>query len=163
MIHTLLSILFVYAFIALGYLAKRIFKTQIDSRTLTLMSVYFMQPFVSVWGFSTAKLHWEHFSVVGIYFGIIFILLIPSIYIAKIIFNDPKKRSIFSIAGFVGNTGNIGIPLGIAISAYRLVLPSLVNKVSFLPPSSIFPMLSSCMFWEPTSIHGAVSMSKHHC
>ena len=128
MIHTLLSILFVYAFIALGYLAKRIFKTQIDSKTLTLMSVYFMQPFVSVWGFSTAKLHWEHFGVVGIYFGIIFILLIPSVYIAKIIFDDPKKRSIFSIAGFVGNTGNIGIPLGIALFGQQSVIyTTLIN------------------------------------
>ena len=128
MINTLLSILFVYVFIALGYIAKRIFKEKMDPKTLTLMSVYFMQPFVSVWGFSTAKLHWEHFSVVGIYFGIIFILLIPSIFIAKLIFNDPKKRSIFSIAGFVGNTGNIGIPLGIALFGEQSVIyTTLIN------------------------------------
>ena len=128
MTTTLLSILFVYVFIALGYLAKRIFKAQMDSKTLTLMSVYFMQPFVSVWGFSTAKLHSEHFGVVGIYFGIILILLIPSVYIAKIIFDDPKKRSIFSIAGFVGNTGNIGIPLGIALFGEQSVIyTTLIN------------------------------------
>ena len=115
MIETLFSILFVYAFITLGYVAKRIFKSQMDSKTLTLMSVYFTQPFVSVWGFSTAKLHGEHLAVAGIYLGIIALLLVPSIAIAKILFDDPKARSIFSIAGFVGNTGNIGIPLGIAL------------------------------------------------
>jgi predicted permease len=125
---TLLSILFVYVFIALGYLAKRIFNARIDPKTLTLMSVYFMQPFVSVWGFSTATLHLEHLYVVGIYLGIIFILLIPSIFIARILFDDPKKRSIFAIAGFVGNTGNIGIPLGIALFGEQSVIyTTLIN------------------------------------
>ena len=124
----LLSIIFVYIFIALGYLAKRLFKEEMHTKTLTLMSVYFLQPFVSVWGFSTAKLHWEHFGVVGIYFGIILLLLIPSIGIAKLLFDDPKERSIFSIAGFVGNTGNIGIPLGIALFGEQSVIyTTLIN------------------------------------
>ncbi|RUM72908.1 MAG: transporter, partial [Sulfurovum sp.] len=85
MFTTLLSIAFVYLFILLGYLAKRLFKEEMNPKTLTLMSVYFMQPFVSVWGFSTASLHLEHLYVVGIYLGIIMILLIPSIFIAKIL------------------------------------------------------------------------------
>ena len=124
----LLSIIFVYVFIALGYLAKRLFKEEMHTKTLTLMSVYFLQPFVSVWGFSTAKLHWEHIHVIGIYFAIILILLIPSVFIGKIIFSDPKERSIFSIAGFVGNTGNIGIPLGIALFGEQSVIyTTLIN------------------------------------
>lgn len=128
MAQTLYSIGFVYLFILLGYLAKRIFKERMDPKTLTLMSVYFMQPFVSVWGFSTARLHPEHFAVVGIYFGIILVLLVPSVFLAKIIFTDPKKRSIFSIAGFVGNTGNIGIPLGIALFGEQSVIyTTLIN------------------------------------
>ncbi len=65
-----------------------------------------------MWGFSTAKLSIEHGYIVLYYFGIIFILLIPTLFMAKRLFDDPKKRAIFSIAGFVGNTGNIGIPLG---------------------------------------------------
>jgi len=133
MIQTLLSILFVYLFIALGYLAKRLFKERIDPRTLTIMSVYFMQPFVSIWGFSTAQLHWEHFDVVGIYFGIILLLLIPSVFVAKVLFDDPKERSIFSIAGFVGNTGNIGIPLGIALFGEQSVIyTTLINLANVI-------------------------------
>jgi len=128
MFTTLLSIAFVYLFILLGYLAKRLFKEEMNPKTLTLMSVYFMQPFVSVWGFSTASLHLEHLYVVGIYLGIIMILLIPSIFIAKMLFDDPKKRSIFAIAGFVGNTGNIGIPLGIALFGEQSVIyTTLIN------------------------------------
>lgn len=115
MIDTLLTILFVYVFILMGYMAKRIFKRDMNSKTLTLLSVYFLQPFITVWGFSTATLDIQHGSVVFVYLSIILVLLIPTVLLARFLFDDPKERAIFSIAGFVGNTGNIGIPLGIAL------------------------------------------------
>ena len=128
MISTLLSIIFVYVFILLGYMAKRIFNDDINTKTLTLMSVYFLQPFVTIWGFSTAKLHSEHIYVPFIYLAIILLLLIPTIALGKMIFSDPKERAIFSIAGFVGNTGNIGIPLGIALFGEASVIyTTLIN------------------------------------
>lgn len=128
MIETLISILFIYVFILLGYMAKRIFKKDMNTKTLTLMSVYFLQPFVTVWGFSTAKLHGDHFYVPFIYLGIILALLIPTILLGKMLFADPKERAIFSIAGFVGNTGNIGIPLGIALLGEQSVIyTTLIN------------------------------------
>ena len=128
MIETLMSILFVYVFILLGYTAKRIFKRDMNTKTLTIMSVYFLQPFVTVWGFSTAKLHVEHMSVVMIYLLIILILMVPTVLIAKMLFKDTKERAIFSIAGFVGNTGNIGIPLGIALFGESSVIyTTLIN------------------------------------
>ncbi len=128
MISTLLSIIFVYVFILLGYMAKRIFKEDMSTKTLTLMSVYFLQPFVTIWGFSTAKLHSEHIYVPLLYLAIILSLLIPSILIGKLIFTNIKDRAIFSIAGFVGNTGNIGIPLGIALFGEQSVIyTTLIN------------------------------------
>lgn len=128
MISTLLSIIFVYVFIVLGYMAKRIFKDDMSTKTLTLMSVYFLQPFVTVWGFSTAKLHAEHIYVPLLYLAIIFALLIPTVLSGKLIFKNPKERAIFSIAGFVGNTGNIGIPLGIALFGEESVIyTTLIN------------------------------------
>ncbi len=128
MISTLLSILFVYVFIVLGYMAKRLFKDDINTKTLTLMSVYFLQPFVTIWGFSTAKLHAEHVYVPLLYLGIILALLLPTLLLGKLIFTDIKDRAIFSIAGFVGNTGNIGIPLGIALFGEQSVIfTTLIN------------------------------------
>lgn len=122
MFETLLSIIFVYLFIFLGYLAKRIFKEEMSSKTLTLFSVYFLQPFLTIWGFSTAQLSMEHLSVPFYYIAIILLLLLPTILIAKNIIKDPKERAIISIAGFVGNTGNIGIPLGIALFGVESVI-----------------------------------------
>ena len=128
MISTLLSIIFVYVFILLGYMSKRIFKDDMNPKTLTLMSVYFLQPFVTIWGFSTAKLHTEHLYVPLLYLAIILVLLIPTIVLGKLIFTDTKERAIFSIAGFVGNTGNIGIPLGIALFGEQSVIyTTLIN------------------------------------
>ena len=128
MITTLLSIVFVYVFIGLGYMAKRIFNDDINTKTLTLMSVYFLQPFVTIWGFSTAKLHSEHLLVPILYLVIIGVLLIPTVLLARVIFEDKKNRAIFSIAGFVGNTGNIGIPLGIALFGEQSVIyTTLIN------------------------------------
>jgi len=128
MTETLLSIIFVYIFIFLGYLAKRIFKDEMHSKTLTLFSVYFLQSFVTVWGFSTAKLSSEHLLVPLYYIGIILLILLATLSIAKKLFPNPKERAIFSIAGFVGNTGNIGIPLGIALFGMESVIyTTLIN------------------------------------
>lgn len=128
MTTTLLSIIFVYVFIVLGYIAKRIFKEDMSTKTLTLMSVYFTQPFVTVWGFSTAKLHMEHVYVPLVYLGIISVILMPTLLVGKLLFADAKERAIFSIAGFVGNTGNIGIPLGIALFGEASVIyTTLIN------------------------------------
>jgi len=128
MITTLLSIIFVYVFIVLGYMAKRIFKEDISTKTLTLISVYFLQPFVTVWGFSTAKLHTEHIYVPLVYLGIILMVLTPTILLGRLIFSNIKERSVFNIAGFVGNTGNIGIPLGITLFGEQSVIyTTLIN------------------------------------
>lgn len=109
-------------------MAKRIFKEDISTKTLTLMSVYFLQPFVTIWGFSTAKLHTEHIYVPLVYLAIILSLLIPTILLGKLIFENIKERAIFTIAGFVGNTGNIGIPLGIALFGEQSVIyTTLIN------------------------------------
>lgn len=128
MISTLTSILFVYLFILLGYLGKRFFKADMNEKTLTLFSVYFLQPFVTVWGFSTTKLHGEHFIIPLLYLGIVALLFLPTILIARSLFVDTKERAIFSIAGFVGNTGNIGIPLGLALFGEESVIyTTLIN------------------------------------
>ena len=128
MFETLLSIIFVYIFIFLGYLSKRIFKEEMNNKTLTLLSVYFLQAFVAMWGFTTAELSKEHFMVPLYYIGIIAIILLPTLFLAKQLFTDTKERAIFSIAGFVGNTGNIGIPLGIALFGMESVIyTSLIN------------------------------------
>ncbi len=50
-----------------------------------------------------------------IYFIAIFVTLLISLIYAKNVFKDKQDKSIFLASSLVGNTGNLGIPLGIAL------------------------------------------------
>ncbi len=115
MISLLLSILGIYFFVALGAFAKWRFKEELHDRSLILISVYILQPFLTFWGLTTRPLHSEIFSTALWYLAAVFVLFVPMVFIGRRLFADKKKRAIFLVASLVGNTGNLGIPLGIAI------------------------------------------------
>ncbi len=115
MISLLLSILGIYFFVLLGAFAKWYFKEELHERSLILISVYILQPFLTFWGLTTREFESDIFSASMWYLIIVlsfFLLMIP---IGRHLFQDKKKRAIFLIAPLVGNTANLGIPLGIAI------------------------------------------------
>jgi len=105
----------IYIFIVLGFSAKHIFKDRLDAGSINLLSVYFLQPILTLWGLLGRDINTTHVSAPLLYLLIITISAIVSFFIAKTIFKDQKERSIASIAALIGNTGNLGIPLGIAI------------------------------------------------
>ena len=122
------SMISIYFFIFLGYLAKRIFKEELQPKTLTLLSVYFFQPFVALWGFTSAPLHLNDLLVPLLYILLTLILLLPTYLIGRYAFSHSKERAIFTIAGFLGNTGNMGIPLGLALfGTASLLYTTLIN------------------------------------
>lgn len=129
--QTLFSILGIYLFIAVGYGAKWSFKEKIDDRTITLLSVYFLQIFLTFWGLLKRPIDTELIFAPALYLGISLLALLLMIPLAKIFFHDPKERSIATVAALIGNTGNLGIPLGIALfgemSVPYLTLINLVN------------------------------------
>ena len=111
----LLSVLSIYLFIAIGYIAKRTFKEQIDERTITLLSVYFLQIFLTFWGLLKRPIDTALVYAPAVYFLVVMLALAFSIFVARALFTDTKERSIATVAALIGNTGNLGIPLGIAI------------------------------------------------
>jgi predicted permease len=111
----LLSVLGIYLFIAIGYIAKRTFKEQIDDRTITLLSVYFLQIFLTFWGLLKRPIDTDLVYAPLLYFLVVMLALALSIFVARALFRDEKERSIATVAALIGNTGNLGIPLGIAI------------------------------------------------
>jgi len=59
---------------------------------------------------------------------IVGIVLFFSISASRYILKDPKERSIFIAASLIGNTGNLGIPLGIALFGEQSVAyTSIIN------------------------------------
>ncbi len=115
MISLFLSILGIYFFVALGAFAKWRFKEELHDRTLILVSVYILQPFLTFWGLTTRPLESEIFSTALWYLVAVFVLFVPMLFVGRRFFADRKKRALFLVASLVGNTGNLGIPLGIAV------------------------------------------------
>lgn len=99
----------------MGYIAKMSFKEKIDDKTITIINVYFLQVFLTFWGLLTRPVDITLLYAPSIYLAITLIVLVISAVIAKKIFYEKKEYSIATVAALIGNTGNLGIPLNIAI------------------------------------------------
>jgi hypothetical protein len=113
--NTLLSVLGIYLFIAVGFGAKWTFKEKMDERTITLLSVYFLQIFLTFWGLLKRPIDTELLFAPSLYLGISLLALLLMIPLARLFFHEPKERSIATVSALIGNTGNLGIPLSIAL------------------------------------------------
>ena len=115
MLSLLLSILGIYFFVALGAFSKWKFKEELHERSLILISVYILQPFLTFWGLTSQPLNPDVFEAPAWYLAVVSLLFLIMLSISKRLFPDRKKRAVFLVASLVGNTANLGIPLGIAI------------------------------------------------
>ncbi len=131
MSQTILALAGIYLFIAVGFSAKYFFKEKIDDKTITILSVYFLQVFLTFWGLLKRPIDATELTSPIIYLAITLFSLLLFIPLAKIFFSDIKERSIATVAALIGNTGNLGIPLAIAIfgeeSIFYTTLINLVN------------------------------------
>lgn len=112
---TLIAVVSIYLFILIGFVAKKVFKDDIDEKTLILISIYFLQPMLTFWGLTRAPIDYNLIYTPFLYFIIITIVLIILLFLGRYLFDDVKDRSIFIATSLIGNTGNLGIPLGIAL------------------------------------------------
>ena len=123
-----LSVVSIYIFILLGFLAKRKLKDELQEKSLVVISIYFLQPMLSFWGLSTKSIDATLIQIPLIYIGISIFCIIISFTLAKLFFSDTKERSIVTISSVIGNTGNLGIPIGIALfGPESIIYTSLIN------------------------------------
>jgi len=125
----------------LGFLAKKRFKTQIDEKTLVLLSLYFFQPILIIWGLTKAPVDYELImSPIFFLLCMFFTLFIMFLY-SKFIFDEKTDENIFLATALLGNTGNLGIPLGIALFGVESVpYTSIINiaNIFFMYTVSIY-------------------------
>ena len=132
-ISPLLSLLSIYAFIALGFGLKRKFDEKLDDNTLTLISLYALQPVLAFWGLTRRPLDMELAMVPFLYFLAILAGLGATLLLGRRLFPERKLRSVFTVAPLIGNTGNIGIPLGIVLFGVEsAAFTSAVNLVNVI-------------------------------
>jgi len=161
---TLITITSIYLFIFIGYTVKKVFKEDINEKTLILLSVYFLQPILTFWGLTRVSINSELLYVPVLYIIVILTVLVLLIISSKYIFTDNKDRSIFIASSLIGNTGNLSIPLGIALFGESSVpYTSIINianlffiytigiyfyaKSSFSMKESIVSMLKIPILW----------------
>ncbi|MDS1370271.1 AEC family transporter [Aliarcobacter butzleri] len=135
------SVLPIYFFIFLGFIAKKRFTTQIDEKTLVLLSLYFFQPILILWGLTKSPINYEFIMSPLFYIIIVFTTLSFLIFFSKIIFDSRTDESIYLGTALIGNTGNLGIPLGIALFGVESVpYTSIINiaNVFFMYTISVY-------------------------
>jgi predicted permease len=114
-LSALISIVAIYFFIVIGYTAKKVFHDDINEKTLILISIYFLQPILTFWGLTRTPIDFNLVYTPFVYFVIVTFVLIFLVLFAPFFFSDRKDQSIFIATALIGNTGNLGIPLGIAL------------------------------------------------
>jgi predicted permease len=140
-LEILLSISTIYFFILIGYFLKLSLKEKIDEKTLTYVSVYGTQPILVFWGLNLNKIDESLFYVPVYYWIIIFSVFILFLVFSKIFYKDEKNIAISSTMPLIGNTGNLGIPLGIAIfGEISVPYTSIINiaNIFFIYTISVF-------------------------
>jgi predicted permease len=133
-----LSIASIYIFIVLGWFAKHFLKEQLDEKSLVLLSIYFLQPMLVFWGLTTQEIDFGVIQAPALFFSVIMIALFCSYLLAQFFFTTQKDRSIATVASIVGNTGNLGIPLGIALFGEASILyTSIINLANLFIVNTI--------------------------
>ena len=123
-----IAILSIYVFILIGYAAKKMLKEELNEKGLILLSIYFLQPMLSFWGLSTKPLSLDLLQVPFLYVSISLLGVAISALIAYLFFTEQKEKSIITISVVIGNTGNLGIPLGIALfGEASIIYTSMIN------------------------------------
>jgi predicted permease len=132
------SISSIYFFIFIGWLAKRFLGAKVDEKSLVLLSIYFLQPMLVFWGLTRDEIDMRVIEAPLLFFLAIMIALSVSYLLAGLLFKAQKDRSIATVASIVGNTGNLGIPLGIALFGEASILyTSIINLVNLFIVNTI--------------------------
>ncbi|WP_258238853.1 AEC family transporter [Arcobacter sp. CECT 8985] len=123
-----MSVLPVYFFIVLGFILKKSFQEKIHDKSYVILSFYFLQPMLIFWGLTRSPIDYAFIMSPLIYLVILLTVFILVLIVSKKIFTDSKDKTIFIAVSLVGNTGNIGVPLGIALFGEQSVpYTSIIN------------------------------------
>ena len=109
----MLTVIGIYIFIVIGFIAKRTFN-EIEGKTLVLLSTYFLQPFLTLWGIMLVPLNYDLTLSPAAYLVAVFFSLVFTFSLSFML-KDKKEKIIASLTPLIGNTGNLGIPLSYAL------------------------------------------------
>jgi predicted permease len=129
MLFSLYTSLFgLYFFALAGFVLKKIFTKELNTKSIVILSIYILQPILGLWGFIKAPLVFDMLGVGVLYLCTAFFLAGSIFYVSKFFITDKKQQTIISFLGTSGNTGNIGIPLSSSLyGAVGVVVATVIN------------------------------------
>lgn len=124
----MISVLGLYFFALAGFILKKIFPDQLSAKALGITTVYFFQPLLVLWGFTSASLDWSILHVGILHFLTGIFVSFPLLFLLFKIIPDTKAQALICFTGTSGNTGNIGIPLaGIFFGPIGILAATMIN------------------------------------
>ncbi len=109
-----LSIGCLYILVAIGFAWKKYLAPQLNERDLSLLMMYFLSPGLVFWGFSAAPITFEVLQI-ALFYSVLAILTLGLLLgLSTILKFGPRKRAILVMNNILLNTGNLGIPIGLA-------------------------------------------------
>jgi predicted permease len=127
----LFNVFLIYMFVFIGFLAKRIHPDTMHEQAFVKLYIYFLMPFVMIWGILSKPLSKDLFVIPMVFLLILLIGFAISLFISKFWLVDPKNQAIGAITGLIGNTGNMGIPIGLAVYGVESVpYTAMINLVN---------------------------------
>ena len=109
-----LSISCLYILVAIGYAWKKYLSPDLNERDLSLLMMYFLSPGLVFWGFSAAPITYDIISIAFFYALIGGLALALLISLSLALKFGSRKRAILVMNNILLNTGNLGIPIGLA-------------------------------------------------
>jgi len=116
-------------------------KEELNEKGMVLLTIYFLQPILSFWGLSSRPIDLNLMQVPLLYVAVCLVCVVASGSIAYFFFNDAKDKSIVTISAIIGNTSNLGIPLGIALFGDASII-----YTSLLTVANVFVVYSLGVF-----------------
>ena len=134
----MLGVIGIYIFIVLGFLAKKQFK--IDGKTLVILSTYYLQPFLTLWGIMLMPIN-KNLILAPIYYLIAVFIALVFTFLVSLSLKDKKDRIIATLTPLIGNTGNLGIPISYFLwGDFGAMVATLINlaNIFFIYSFGIF-------------------------
>lgn len=131
MIDLFISIFCLYTLVGAGFAWKKWLAPDLYARHLSLLMIYVLAPGLTFWGFSTKPLTLEVLNVALWFLGISLVIMLLALCFSPLIGLGPRRRSIMMMTSVLSNTGNLGIPIGLAfLGPASLPFTAATNMVS---------------------------------
>ena len=127
----MVGLLTIYVFVVIGFIAKRLFYGTLHQQSFVTIYIYFFMPIVMIWGILSKPLNIELILIPAYFLIMLMVGTLISFWLSQRFLTHAKHQAIGTITGMIGNTGNMGIPIGLAMYGVESVpYTAMINLVN---------------------------------